>query len=126
MPLSDKQKNFVKENFKLLSEKQIAKRINVSVKDVKLYVREIKPPVPIWFYILLFIIPILFFVLLEISLRLFNYGNDNRVWIDISPEMQILNPEVSKRYFFTTKNAPFPVESFIYKEKKYQIIIDFL
>jgi tetratricopeptide (TPR) repeat protein len=32
--------------------------------------------------------------------------------------MQILNPELSKRYFYSTKNAPFSVESFIYKEKK--------
>ena len=82
MPLSDKQKNFVKNNFKLLSEKQIAKRINASIKDVRLYVEEIKPPVPKWFYILLLIIPILFFVVLESSLRLLNYGNDSRVWID--------------------------------------------
>jgi lysophospholipase L1-like esterase len=118
LALSEKQKEFVKKNFELLSEKQIAKRLNVSARDVKLYVREIKPPVPRWFYIFLFIVPVLFFVLLETSLRIFNYGNEDRVWIDISADMQILNPEVSKRYFFTTKNAPFSVESFIYKKKE--------
>jgi tetratricopeptide (TPR) repeat protein len=95
----------------------MAKRLNVSVTDVNLFVKEIKPSTPKWFYIFILIIPILFFVLLEISLRIFSYGNDDRVWVDISPEMQILNPEVSKRYFFNTKNAPFSVESFIYKIK---------
>ena len=85
---------------------------------MKLFVREIKPPAPKWFYIFFLIIPILFFVILEIGLRIFGYGSDDRVWVDISPEMQILNPEISRRYFFTTTNAPFSVESFIYKEKK--------
>lgn len=118
MPLSEKQKEFIKKNFKLLPEKQIAKQLNVSAKDVKLFVREIKPPAPKWFYIFFLIIPILFFVILEIGLRIFGYGSDDRVWVDISPEMQILNPEISRRYFFTTTNAPFSVESFIYKEKK--------
>jgi lysophospholipase L1-like esterase len=95
----------------------MAKRLNVSVTDVNLFVKEIKPSTPKWFYIFILIIPILFFVLLEISLRIFSYGSDDRVWVDISPEMQILNPEVSKRYFFNTQNAPFSVESFIYKIK---------
>jgi len=118
LALSEKQKEFIKKNVKSLPEKQIAKRLNVPVKDVKLFIREIKLPVPKWFYIILFILPVLFFVLLEISLRIFDYGMDDTFWVDISPEMQILNPEISRRYFFTTKNAPFSVESFVYKEKK--------
>jgi lysophospholipase L1-like esterase len=51
-------------------------------------------------------------------LRIFNYGKDDLIWVDISEDMQILNPELGYRYFFTTQNLPFSVESFIYKEKK--------
>ena len=96
----------------------MAKHLNVSVNEIESFIKEIKTTAPKWFYLLLFVIPVFFFVLLETGLRVFNYGNDTRVWIDISQDMQILNPEISYRYFFTTKNLPFSVESFIYKEKK--------
>ena len=60
----------------------------------------------------------MFFVLLETGLRIFNYGDDIKVWVDVSEDIQILNPDVSYRYFYSTKNIPFSVESFIEKEKK--------
>jgi hypothetical protein len=37
---------------------------------------------PIYFYLLLVLIPILFFVLLETGLRLFSYGINNQQWIE--------------------------------------------
>lgn len=96
----------------------MAKQINVPAEEIDSFLKKNKPPAPKWFYVLLIIIPLLFFVLLEIGLRIFNYGNDDRIWVDISEDMQILNPELGYRYFFTTQNLPFSVESFIYKEKK--------
>jgi lysophospholipase L1-like esterase len=118
LPLSEKQIQFIQKNHKVLSVKEMAKQLNVSAEEVTSFVKGIKIPVPKWFYISLIVIPVLFFVLLEAGLRLFNYGNDDRVWVDISQDMQILNPEIGYRYFSTTKNLPFSVESFIYKEKK--------
>ena len=118
MPLSEKQIQFIKKNLKTLSSKEMAKQLNVPAEEIDSFLKINKPPAPKWFYILLIIIPILFFVLLEAGLRIFNYGNDDRIWVDISQDMQILNPEIGYRYFFTTKNLPFSVESFIYKEKK--------
>jgi lysophospholipase L1-like esterase len=99
----------------------MAKQLNVSSEEIDSFVKSIKPPAPKWFYILLIIIPILFFVLLETGLRIFNYGNDDRIWVDISQDIQILNPDIGYRYFFTTKNLPFSVESFICKEKNENI-----
>ena len=96
----------------------MAKRINVSPKEVHLFLKEKKKKTPFWFYVLLVSIPVIFFVLLEAGLRIFNYGRDERVWVDVSVDMQILNPNVSYRYFFNTKNIPFSVESFIDKQKK--------
>jgi len=118
LPLSEKQIQFIQKNYKDLSVKEMAKQLNVPAEEISLYVKKIKVRAPRWFYILMIVIPVLFFVLLEASLRLFNYGNDDRVWVDISQDMQILNPELGYRYFHTTKNLPFSVESFIYKEKK--------
>lgn len=96
----------------------MAKRLNVSTKEVHLFLKENKGRPPLWFYFLLVAIPVIFFFLLEVGLRTFNYGRDDKVWVDVSQDMQILNPDVSYRYFFTTKNIPFSVESFIEKEKK--------
>jgi tetratricopeptide (TPR) repeat protein len=61
---------------------------------------------PIWFYLVLLIIPILFFVLLEIFLRVFNYGRNDEQWIKISETKQMLNPDIAGRYFFNTEDLP--------------------
>ena len=61
---------------------------------------------PKWFYFIVILIPLIFFVLLEIVLRAFNYGVDLSQWVKISNEKYILNPEVSRRYFYNTENIP--------------------
>ena len=94
MPLSEKQINFIQNNYKTLSVKEMAKQLNVPEAEVASFVKRLKGPAPIWFYIFLVVIPILFFILLEAGLRITNYGNDTQVWIDISKDMQILNPEI--------------------------------
>ena len=118
MPLSEKQIQFIQKNYKSLTVKEMAKQLNVPAEEITSFVKGIKIAAPWWFYILLIVIPVLFFLLLEAGLRIFNYGKDDSVWVDISKDMEILNPELGYRYFFTTKNLPFSVESFIYKEKK--------
>jgi len=118
LPLSEKQIQFIQKNYKVISVKEMAKQLNVSADEIDSFLKSIKTTAPKWFYISLIVIPVLFFVLLEAGLRIFNYGNDDHMWVDISQDMQILNPEIGYRYFFTTKNLPFSVESFIYKEKK--------
>jgi tetratricopeptide (TPR) repeat protein len=59
-----------------------------------------------WFYLILMIIPLLFFIIIEASLRFFDYGFDNRLWIEATKEKLLLNPEIAKRYFFTTTTIP--------------------
>ena len=61
---------------------------------------------PFWYYLVIIFIPFIFFVLLEISLRIFNYGRDNNQWIKVTETMQMLNPDVAIRYFFNIKDLP--------------------
>jgi tetratricopeptide (TPR) repeat protein len=61
---------------------------------------------PFWFYLILILIPILFFVLLEIFLRVINYGRNNDQWLKITETKQMLNPDVAGRYFYNTKDLP--------------------
>ncbi|MBT8380133.1 MAG: tetratricopeptide repeat protein [Ignavibacteria bacterium] len=61
---------------------------------------------PFWFYLVLILFPIIFFVVLEICLRLFNYGRNDETWIQVTETKQMLNPDVSGRYFYNLKNLP--------------------
>lgn len=61
---------------------------------------------PFWFYLVLFLIPVLFFLLLELFLRAINYGRNDEQWIKITETKQMLNPEIAGRYFFNTKDLP--------------------
>ncbi len=61
---------------------------------------------PKWFYLVLVLIPILFLVLLELSLRAFNYGRTYDQWITTGEGKLTLNPEIAYRYFYTTEEVP--------------------
>lgn len=65
---------------------------------------------PFYFYIILFAIPALFFVLLEVGLRIFNYGDDLSMWEQATPGKRIINAYVGKRYFSNVKNPPTTIE----------------
>jgi hypothetical protein len=55
----------------------------------------------------MFLIPILFFVILEFSLRTFNYGKEITQWVEIVPGKLILNPDIANRYFHSTQGIPY-------------------
>ncbi len=61
---------------------------------------------PLWFYLVLILIPVFFFFLLEIGLRIFNYGRNDGQWIQITESKQMLNPDVAGRYFYNIKDLP--------------------
>ncbi|OGU74722.1 MAG: hypothetical protein A2V93_05060 [Ignavibacteria bacterium RBG_16_34_14] len=77
-----------------------------------------KKKIPIWFRIILILIPFTFFILLEICLRIFNYGMDNSQWVSATDDKIYLNPQIAKRYFYTTKNVPYSNQDFFDIEKK--------
>ncbi len=61
---------------------------------------------PFWFYLILISIPIVFFIILEIALRVVDYGRNDEQWIKITETKQMLNPDIAGRYFFNTKDLP--------------------
>ena len=73
------------------------------------------------FSIIVFFIPILIILLLEIFLRIFNYGGDQRLFVT-GPEKQIshywmCNQNVGKRYFYMLGSTPSPPKDLFLKEK---------
>lgn len=60
------------------------------------------------FYFVLIVIPILFFVLLEGALRIFNYGKDYSTFVVISEisDQYFLNPLLPEKYFVSNEIIP--------------------
>ena len=76
---------------------------------------------PRWFYLILLLIPILFFVLLEIGLRALDYGHDFTVFkvvTDYHPDKLFLNPEIPYKYFYGTRSVPSALPDGFDKDKK--------
>ncbi len=61
---------------------------------------------PFWFYLIIVLIPVIFFVALEFSLRILNYGVDTTQWVKIAPGKIMLNPDIAYRYFHSTQGIP--------------------
>ncbi|MCL4538212.1 MAG: GDSL-type esterase/lipase family protein [Bacteroidetes bacterium] len=59
------------------------------------------------FYAVLIIVPVLFFVLLEAGLRLFNYGYDFTQWVEPVDGKYVLNPGIAHKYFYDMRNVPY-------------------
>ena len=65
--------------------------------------------VPKWFYIVLFIIPLVFLILLEFGLTLSKYGDDYSVFVPLGgeySELLVFNPNYPKKFFKNTSLIP--------------------
>lgn len=77
-------------------------------------------------HLLLLLIPVLFFILLEITLRISSYGRSHEQWLE-SPNGQwiqkggnylLLNPDIACKYFHVLTTIPRPIHVAFDKEKK--------
>lgn len=72
------------------------------------------------FYIAAFSIPVIFIIVLELSLRIFNYGGNLDLFIEGPPgyeEYLRCNPNVARRYFAANMNVPTPPKELFLKQK---------
>ena len=119
MALSNKQKNWILKNSRKYSSKRIADELNVAEDLIKEFLNsQKKKKTPFYFYIILIGLPILFFVLLEIGLRLFDYGFNNQQWDTAAEGKLMLNQDIAKRYFYETKTIPMSNQDVFDIEKK--------
>ena len=74
----------------------------------------------VFFYAITFSIPVLFFLVVEVTLRSINYLGDTDLFVDPnipSAEYMIPNPNFAARYFFYTNTIPNPSIDVFLKEK---------
>lgn len=81
-------------------------------------IKPVKKKYPAWYYLLMVIIPVTFIILLEVLLRVFNYGEDRSQWLETGKDKLQLNYNIARRYFPTVKNAPIVLSSQFDKVKK--------
>ena len=70
------------------------------------------------FYLVLILIPIIFFVLLEIGLRVFDYGYDYTQWVSPTKGKYVLNPDIAHKYFHNIDNVPYSNQDIFDETKK--------
>ncbi len=118
--LTNKQKHWIQKNRNSKSIKELAKTLNLNPKDIEEYLKSIPSnhrKVRKSFYAIMLLIPILFFILLEVGLRTFDYGTNLSTWVKISDKFMGLNPDFAKRYFYTVKKVPQSIQDVFSIEK---------
>lgn len=119
MSLSKKQIKYILSKKKSTSAEKIAKELNIALNEVKkVFDSDDKTKPPKYFYIILISFPFLFFIILEICLRIFNYGYNLDTWVSATDDKYMLNPDFARRYFSNVKSVPTSIEDFFDKEKK--------
>jgi tetratricopeptide (TPR) repeat protein len=119
MVLTNKQKNWILKNSGKFSVKKIVDELNVSEDLIKEFLNsQKKKKTPFYFYIILLCLPILFFVLLELGLRLFGYGFNYEQWEVAAEGKLMLNQDIAKRYFYETTTIPMSNQDVFDIEKK--------
>jgi tetratricopeptide (TPR) repeat protein len=76
---------------------------------------------PFYFYIITLLLPVFFVILLELLLRIFNYGQVVPQWVTPARELPgylMLNPYIASRYFHNIKSIPTPAYEVFSREKK--------
>ena len=119
MPLSNKQKNRILKNRKKYPAKKMAEKFDIPEDEINKYLDTLKKKTsPVYFYIILIGLPIIFFVLLELGLRIFGYGFNYDQWETVVKGKLMLNQQIAKRYFYNTKTIPFSNQDVFDAEKK--------
>ncbi len=126
MPLSDKQKKLINKKKDKRSVDDIANELNINKNLVEEFIGTSKKKTPRWFYLVLVLLPVIIVLLLEFSLRIFNYGRTYDQWIPADEGRLTLNPEIAFRYFYNTEKVPSANYNYfdeVKKENSYRVFV---
>ena len=119
MGLTEKQQAWVHKN-RHLSVKEIATKLKISSSEVEEFLKMPKKQTPMIFYFIMAMVPVLFFVLVEIGLRGIEYGYDSDVWVEITENEIGINPLIARRYFQSVSDLPTTIEDVFATNKNLQ------
>ena len=82
-----------------LSINQICKKYHLSRSEVKQILHASRKKPPTWFYAALVLIPVVLLVLLELVLRVTNYGYNFDQWVNVGEGKYITNSDIGRKYY---------------------------
>jgi lysophospholipase L1-like esterase len=82
-----------------LSINQISKKYNLPRSEVKNIIDASRKKTPKWFYVASVLLPVIFLAILEIFLRIIDYGNNYDQWVDVGEGKYVINSNIGKKYF---------------------------
>lgn len=82
-----------------LSLKALSQKYNLQQSEIKKIIEAAGKKAPKWFYIVMVLFPVLFFVILEVFLRIINYGTNFDQWVDVGEGKYTINSNIGKKYF---------------------------
>lgn len=121
MALSKTQIKYIEKNKPKYSPAQLAEKLDAGLEDIESYLeKHEEKKYPFWFYLIALLIPVLFFVLLEGTLRIIDYGKNLDTFITVSedyPDKLVLNPDVPYKYFSNLSGVPSVIPDIFDEEK---------
>jgi tetratricopeptide (TPR) repeat protein len=119
VPLTDKQKKWILNNRLKVAADKMAKDFKVSMEEIEnVLSTSVSEPVNKTFYLVLILIPLIFFIFLELGLRIFNYGYDFTQWVNVTEGKYVLNPDIAHKYFHNIKSVPYSNQDVFDQVKK--------
>ena len=82
-----------------LSLNELSKKYHLQRSEIQNIIKAAGRKTPPWFYAVLVSLPIIFFILLELFLRIINYGYNFDQWVRIGEGKYIINSDIGKKYF---------------------------
>ncbi len=82
-----------------LSLNALSKKYGLPRSETKKIIEAAGKKTPKWFYVLSVVLPVIFFVILEMFLRIINYGNNFDQWVDVGEGKYTINANIGKKYF---------------------------
>ncbi|HSR19136.1 MAG TPA: hypothetical protein VLM39_13665, partial [Ignavibacteriaceae bacterium] len=118
LKISKDKKNQILADKDLLSVHQISKKYDIPLFEVKNIIKASERKTPKWFYAVLVSLPIIFLIILEIFLRIINYGYDFTQWVDAGEGKYGINSSIGKKYFAGGDYNPTTSEDYFDIQKK--------
>lgn len=114
MGLTNKQKKYIRDHHRNKNADQLSRELKTNRENITAYLETIEPAPEgrkrAFFFLAAMLIPVFFFLVLEGSLRLFDYRGDTSLFLFPSEyfegEYGFANRNFNARYFFNVQNLP--------------------
>jgi lysophospholipase L1-like esterase len=101
-----------------LSIHQLSKKYNTPLFEVKKIIKDSAKETSKWFYAVMISLPIICLIILEIVLKIINYGYDFEQWIDAGEGKYTINSSIGRKYFTGGDFNPTTSEDYFDIQKK--------